>query len=386
MLQLAFKNILFRKMRTLLTILGVASSITLVMFMNGILVGTEKSYIGSFANMAGQIRVQPKSEALNGNSTDTLPVGAFLDRSTMEKILAAAGGTDPARTSAVVVQTLINSTAPSVPAPLVLAGVEPGHEDAILLGLEMAEGEGKLTGEHDVILGAATLKELAKQTGSTPRVGELFTLPSTPGEWRLVGIGRKRDALTDTLAVVPLKAAQQAFGRGDTVNYVTLGYPVDGVQEAAERLKAELSTVDVATADALLEAVDKGLTAQRAFFRMINTTVYLTATAIIFMVMYTAVMERTREIGTMRAVGASRWAVVGEILIEALLFVFTGALIASVMGWVVLVPQWDFLSTPEYIASAAQTLGAALLVALGSSLYPAIRAARINPLEALRYE
>jgi putative ABC transport system permease protein len=385
MLQLAWKNLLYRRMRAVLTILGVGSSIALVVFMNAIMTGTEKGFLNSFQHMAGQIRIQVKSEALSGNSVDTTPAGQFLSKENAEQIYKTAKGYDPAASSGVVVQSLMPPMGPNMPDRIMLNGVESGKENVALRAVEMAAGEGKLSGQRDVILGAGSAKELATRLGHPPAVGEQVELPGLSGTFTVKGIAQARDPFTDALAVVDLATAQQGLKRSDMVSFVILAYPVDQVREIAPALKQQFPDYDVVTSEAMLASVEKALSGQRQFFAMINGTVYLTAIAIIFMVMYTAVMERTREIGTMRAVGATRSAIVGGIIAEALLMTLVGAVVACGFSWIK-ITGWEFLTGPEYVVESAKTIGAALVVALLSCIYPAVRAARINPLEALRNE
>lgn len=386
MLSLAWKNVLFRKMRALLTILGVASSISLVVIMSGIMAGTEKNFISSFAQMAGEIRIQPKSDVLNGMSTDFTPKGLFLNGEAVDKIMTTAAGYDAENSSPVLYQTLIQNPSPNQPDLVALNGVLPGKEDVALRGVAIAAGAGRLTGDYDVILGDLALSQLSHRDGRQYSVGDKIVLLDGSGEFTIKGIAAKRDPFTNALAVVPLQTAQAVLQRQGNVNFVVLRYPVDKVEAAAETLKGRLADYQIITAEAMLESVNKALAAQRSFFQMINGTVYFTAVAIIFMVMYTSVMERTREIGTMRAVGAPRWAVVGGIITEAVIFTLIGAVLSAIPGYFLIVDGWDFLKFPDYVAVAVKTIGAALLIALISCLYPAIRAARINPLEALRYE
>jgi|GEM_PF-3049468 len=389
MIRLAYKNILFRKMRAILTVVGIASSIMLAVLMSAVMTGTERTFKDSIGNMGGMIRIQPKSDALSGTSIDTLPGGLVLTKASVDEVFSKATGYDPAASAAVLSQVLVAPSAPNNPPRMVLSGIAPGKEGAVLTGAPAESGESKLTGEYDVILGFSAHQQLSETAGRTLAVGDSVTLPGAPGQWVIKGILKARDAYTDASVVVPLATAQTSLKRGDGVSYVTLSYPVDKAEAAAEELKSTLPDVDVVTTGAMLQSVNKALTAQRQFMALIKGAVYATAVAIIFMVMYTSVMERTKEIGTMRAVGASRATVVGGVLVEAAVFSLLGAVIGITITWF-LTASWrsggGFITPKEYTVDAIKTMGTALLIALISALYPSLRAARVNPLEALRYE
>jgi len=110
---------------------------------------------------------------------------------------------------------------------------------------------------------------------------------------------------------------------------------------------------------------------------------------VIFQSMYTAVMERTREIGILKSMGASSGYIVGLVLRESGLLAVTGIIVGIVLSFVLEVifhnrmPQVDFVITYDWVLKA---IGIAVAGALMGALYPAAKAARKDPIDALAYE
>jgi putative ABC transport system permease protein len=110
---------------------------------------------------------------------------------------------------------------------------------------------------------------------------------------------------------------------------------------------------------------------------------------VIFQSMYTAVMERTREIGVLKSLGASKLYITSIVLSETGLLALTGIALgvgATYLMRAVLhikLPTIEFAVTPQWVAAAA---GIAFAGAMLGAFYPAMKAARKDPIEALSYE
>jgi len=104
--------------------------------------------------------------------------------------------------------------------------------------------------------------------------------------------------------------------------------------------------------------------------------------------MLTTVTERTREIGLRKAIGAKGDDISMQFLSEACVLTFSGGLIGVFLGWIIsfLVDYFDLTSTTVSIGSILLAVGVSAGIGIVFGYYPAKRAAKMNPIEALRYE
>src|SRR6266581_6269799 len=108
-------------------------------------------------------------------------------------------------------------------------------------------------------------------------------------------------------------------------------------------------------------------------------------------IMLVSVNERTREIGIRKAVGARRADILNQFLIEAIALTGLGGVIGILLGWAITVVVHQIpqaASLPLLITSGTVIIAVGVSVAIGVvfGLYPAMRAARLHPIQALRYE
>jgi putative ABC transport system permease protein len=104
--------------------------------------------------------------------------------------------------------------------------------------------------------------------------------------------------------------------------------------------------------------------------------------------MLTTVTERTREIGLRKAIGAKRRDINVQFLVEAILLTFTGGVIGVILGWTIsfLISYLGILQTSVSTGSIILAFGVSAFIGIVFGYYPARRASRLNPIQALRYE
>ncbi len=204
----------------------------------------------------------------------------------------------------------------------------------------------------------------------------------------------------DDMIFIPLTTAQR-FLSGD--QYVTTISVSAADAESAAQVQADITTLlldrhhitDATQADfSTLNQADIIATASSVTGTF---TILLAAVAGISLVvggigimnmMLTTVTERTREIGLRKAIGAKPKDISTQFLIEAVMLTFTGGIIGVILGWLIafIVRSTGVIQTQVSVSSILLAFGVSTAIGIIFGYYPAMRAAKLHPIEALRYE
>jgi putative ABC transport system permease protein len=148
-------------------------------------------------------------------------------------------------------------------------------------------------------------------------------------------------------------------------------------------------TFSMTTAEQMIEQFHS-VTATVAIVMVILSSIGLLVGGIgVMNIMLVSVTERTREIGVRKAIGAKRSDIVVQFLTEAVVLTVMGGVLGLGLGWLISrAAGLIFPSLPTAVPLWAATLGVAVSVGVGLffGIWPASRAARLDPVEALRYE
>jgi len=145
---------------------------------------------------------------------------------------------------------------------------------------------------------------------------------------------------------------------------------------------------DAVTQEVYVKAIDQFTFVARALMVALSMVGLIVGGIGVVAIMMISVTERTREIGVRKALGATKREVMWQFLVEAATLTLVGGFVGMVVGWLIAFVLHNFTPVPAYVpvGSIITALIAAAVTGLLFGIYPASKAARLDPVEALRYE
>ncbi len=417
-IKLVFRTLRARKGRSFLTILGIIIGVSGVITIIALGAGAQSLILGQVTKLGSNLlSVQP------GKSNEKGP---------------------PAQVFGIVITTLVNQDAEAlrsssnVPHALAInaqvtgsASVTWGSKtiDTNFVGtdyaypkvvdFEMARGQ-FIDQQQDqgnanvVVLGSSVSSDLFDGSGVNP-IGQVIKVRNASQEesggipLRIVGVVEPRGSAffqdQDDLVFLPLEIAQQQLLgihylasiniKVDSAEYVNQTITnVTSVLKQQHRIRKDddidFTVRNVADAVSLLGTITDAL---RLFLTSMAAIALLVGGIGILNIMLATVAERTREIGLRKALGATNGAIMRQFLLEAGTLTFIGGVFGIIFGIIIsylisllmryLGYDWAFVVS---ISSVILAIGVSIMTGVIFGLYPALKASRLNPIDALRYE
>lgn len=386
MLSLALKNLGRRPLRTGLTLFGLAVSVAVLASLLSLGEGYQKGLRTELDQMGMQMMVVPlgcpydaAARVLKGRALDvTLPMDALKQVRADSAVAVAA----PVYTA-------------------VLPRPEEGRTD-LWVGIDestcalkpwwkLAPGSSWFTGPNCVILGS----EAAQAEMRKP--GDRFYSPETGRELTVTGVLERSGTSDDSLFFVPLATAQAMFKQPNRLTAIAIRLKDPAlVGDAADRFQ-QIKGAQVVTMTEMMGTFLNLVGAARTLMIAIAIVAVAISVLSIFNTMMAAVLERTHELGVLRAVGLSRAGAFGLMAAEAALVSCGGALLGLLLAWSLggsiermvrpFIPLAPSSGLPSLTSnSAVECVAVMLSVGILAGLYPAWQASRLRPAEALRAE
>ncbi|MGV8143183.1 MAG: ABC transporter permease [Methanothermobacter sp.] len=346
--KLAFNNIRRRKLRSSLTMLGIIVGAAMLMTLLGLTAGVTTAIQDETDAYMYDLAITPASGT-----------GSYLiDNQTLSEIKNQTNLYDFREVTSFSED--VNGT------DVYVAGVNNWKKDVKIAN-----------GTQGVVINQGAVEELGYKIGSKITVkGHELTVT-----------GISKDTTQAPYIYVNQNTAKQIADDKVSIIYAsTNGDP----QTVADELQKDIDGISAVTKSEQVSEIQEMTGQALLFMGVISCIALLVGIISVINTMLISVMERTRELGVLKAIGFTNWEIKGSILFESGLLGFIGGIIGTILGIIGIVVIANLLQLGDYIVGMLPiwlilgVIAGSTLLSILAGLYPAIRASKLNVVEALR--
>jgi putative ABC transport system permease protein len=417
-IKLVFRTLLARKGRSFLTILGIIIGVSGVITIIALGAGAQSLILGQITKLGSNLlSVQPGKSNEKGPPAQIFGIIITTLVNGDADALRDTGQIPHAKAVNALVRGSVSMTWGNRSIDTNFVGTDYAYKDVVDFTMDKGQfldQQQEQGNANVVVLGYSVSEELFKNTGVNP-VGQVVKIRSASQTeaggipMRVIGVVSKRGSAffldQDDQVFIPLNIGQkQLLG----IHYLqAINIKVDSsenvdqtVADATRVLKqrhhierdvdVDFTVRNVADAINILSTITNAL---RLFLTAMAAIALIVGGIGILNIMLATVAERTREIGLRKAVGAANRSIMEQFLLEAGVLTFLGGIVGIIVGVIVSYfiallmrysgYDWAFVVS---FTSIILSVGVSILTGVIFGLYPALKASRLDPIEALRYE